>query len=61
VTTFQPSYNTLHFFKIKIKKAIFLQKKKNRKKKERKKERKKGYFRKSLIKTELSIQTDGQH
>jgi ribose 1,5-bisphosphokinase PhnN len=40
VTTFQPSYNTLHFFKIKIKKAIFLQKK-NKEKKEKKKEIKK--------------------
>jgi hypothetical protein len=37
VTTFQPSYNTLHFFKIKIKKAIFLQKKKKNKKKKEKK------------------------
>jgi hypothetical protein len=47
VTTFQPSYNTLHFFKIKIKKAIFLQKKKNRKKKEKKKrKKKKGIFEK---------------
>jgi hypothetical protein len=47
VTTFQPSYNTLHFFKIKIKKAIFLQKKKKQKKKKKeKKKEKKGIFEK---------------
>jgi hypothetical protein len=46
VTTFQPSYNTLHFFKIKIKKAIFLQKKKTEKKRKKKRKKKKGIFEK---------------
>jgi hypothetical protein len=46
VTTFQPSYNTLHFFKIKIKKAIFLQKKKTEKKIKKKRKKKKGIFEK---------------
>jgi hypothetical protein len=46
VTTFQPSYNTLHFFKIKIKKAIFLQKKKKKKKEKKKKEKKRVFSKK---------------